>query len=94
MGVMRKGPQSCSDFTFIHFYFCIFFADVLPLCFRCESTVQLQRVPNTDSFCLILPPNLKSAIAAVTYMAEQLKKQDTDDSVSVKQLVIHSASSS
>lgn len=48
---------------------------------RCESTVQLQRLPHTDSFCLILPPNLKSAIAAVTYMAEQLKKQDTDDTV-------------
>lgn len=29
---MRKGPQSCSDFTLIHFCFCIFFADVLPLC--------------------------------------------------------------
>lgn len=29
---MRKGPQSCSDFTFIHFCFCIFLADVLPLC--------------------------------------------------------------
>lgn len=51
----------------------------LPL--RCESTVQLHRLPHTDSFCLILPPNLKSAIAAVTYMAEQLKKQDTDDTV-------------
>lgn len=51
------------------------------LSFRCESTVQLQRLPNTDSYCLILPPNLKSAIAAVTYMAEQLKKQDTDDTV-------------
>uniref|UniRef100_A0A3Q1AQZ4 Cholinergic receptor, nicotinic, beta 1 (muscle) like n=1 Tax=Amphiprion ocellaris TaxID=80972 RepID=A0A3Q1AQZ4_AMPOC len=51
------------------------------VCCRCESTVQLQRLPNTDSFCLILPPNLKSAIAAVTYMAEQLKKQDTDDTM-------------
>lgn len=50
---------------------------------RCESTVQLQRLAHSDSFCLILPPNLKSAIAAVTYMAEQLKKQDTDDSVRV-----------
>lgn len=49
--------------------------------FRCESTVQLQRVTHSDSFCLILPPNLKSAIEAVTYMAEQLKRQDTDDSV-------------
>lgn len=48
---------------------------------RCESTVQLQRLPHTDSFCLILPPNLKSAISAVNYMAEQLKKQDTDDTV-------------
>uniref|UniRef100_A0A674PH73 Acetylcholine receptor subunit beta n=1 Tax=Takifugu rubripes TaxID=31033 RepID=A0A674PH73_TAKRU len=45
------------------------------------STVQLQRLAHSDSFCLILPPNLKSAIEAVTYMAEQLKKQDTDDSV-------------
>lgn len=59
----------------------------MPLCtvwtpdFRCESTVQLQRLADSDSFCLILPPNLKSAIEAVTYMAEQLKKQDTDDSV-------------
>lgn len=55
-----------------------------PLALRCESTVQLQRLPHSDSFCLILPPNLKSAIAAVTYMAEQLKKQDTDDSVRVR----------
>lgn len=45
--------------------------------------MQLQRLPNTDNYCLILPPNLKSAISAVTYMAEQLKKQDTDDTVSV-----------
>lgn len=52
---------------------------------RCESTAQLQRLPHTDSFCLILPPNLKSAIAAVTYMAEQLKKQDTDDTVRTKE---------
>ncbi|KAM9425183.1 cholinergic receptor, nicotinic, beta 1 (muscle) like [Pholidichthys leucotaenia] len=48
---------------------------------RNESPVQLQRLPDNDSFCLILPPNLKSAIAAVTYVAEQLKKQDTDDSL-------------
>uniref|UniRef100_A0A3B4B2U7 Uncharacterized protein n=1 Tax=Periophthalmus magnuspinnatus TaxID=409849 RepID=A0A3B4B2U7_9GOBI len=48
-------------------------------CCRCESTVHLQRHP--DGYCLILPPNLKSAIAAVTYMAEQLKKQDTDDTM-------------
>lgn len=53
---------------------------------RCESTAQLQRLPHTDSFCLILPPNLKSAIAAVTYMAEQLKKQDTDDTVRKKEI--------
>ncbi|XP_040039172.2 cholinergic receptor, nicotinic, beta 1 (muscle) like [Gasterosteus aculeatus] len=48
---------------------------------RCESTVQLQRLPDTNSYCLILPPNLKSAISAVTYMAEQLKKQDMDDTI-------------
>ncbi|XP_016887605.1 cholinergic receptor, nicotinic, beta 1 (muscle) like [Cynoglossus semilaevis] len=48
---------------------------------RCEGTVHLQRLSNTDSYCLILPPNLKSAIAAVTYMAEQLRKQDTDDTL-------------
>ncbi|XP_034092112.1 cholinergic receptor, nicotinic, beta 1 (muscle) like [Gymnodraco acuticeps] len=54
---------------------------VLPWRGRSESPVQLQRLPNTDSFCLILPPHLKSAIAAVTYMAEQLKKQDTDDTM-------------
>uniref|UniRef100_A0A8C4Z7D6 Cholinergic receptor, nicotinic, beta 1 (muscle) like n=1 Tax=Gadus morhua TaxID=8049 RepID=A0A8C4Z7D6_GADMO len=34
---------------------------------------------DTESYCLVLPPNLKSAIAAVTYMSEQLKKQDTGD---------------
>uniref|UniRef100_A0A3Q2NS03 Acetylcholine receptor subunit beta n=1 Tax=Fundulus heteroclitus TaxID=8078 RepID=A0A3Q2NS03_FUNHE len=39
------------------------------------------RLPDSDRFCLILPPNLKSAIDAVTYIAEQLKRQDTDDSV-------------
>uniref|UniRef100_A0A3Q2TZ78 Acetylcholine receptor subunit beta n=1 Tax=Fundulus heteroclitus TaxID=8078 RepID=A0A3Q2TZ78_FUNHE len=54
---------------------------VLPWRGRCESTVQLQRLPDSDRFCLILPPNLKSAIDAVTYIAEQLKRQDTDDSV-------------
>uniref|UniRef100_UPI0037E989B7 cholinergic receptor, nicotinic, beta 1 (muscle) like n=1 Tax=Semicossyphus pulcher TaxID=241346 RepID=UPI0037E989B7 len=54
---------------------------VLPWRGRCESTVQLQRLPDSDSYCLILPPNLKSAIAAVTYMAEQLKKQDEDDTM-------------
>ncbi|KTG07131.1 hypothetical protein cypCar_00000039 [Cyprinus carpio] len=46
-----------------------------------ESTVKLQRFSNSDNYCLILPPNLKSAIAAVTYMAEQLKKQDVDDTM-------------
>uniref|UniRef100_A0A8C5CWR5 Acetylcholine receptor subunit beta n=1 Tax=Gadus morhua TaxID=8049 RepID=A0A8C5CWR5_GADMO len=46
-----------------------------------ESTVQLQRYFDTESYCLVLPPNLKSAIAAVTYMSEQLKKQDTGDSI-------------
>uniref|UniRef100_A0A8B9KW36 Acetylcholine receptor subunit beta n=1 Tax=Astyanax mexicanus TaxID=7994 RepID=A0A8B9KW36_ASTMX len=47
---------------------------------RPDSTVQLQRFFDSDSYCLILPPDLKSSIAAVTYMAEQLKKQDiTDD---------------
>uniref|UniRef100_A0A665VHQ1 Cholinergic receptor, nicotinic, beta 1 (muscle) like n=1 Tax=Echeneis naucrates TaxID=173247 RepID=A0A665VHQ1_ECHNA len=54
---------------------------VIPWRGRFESTVQLQQLPNTDSYCLVLPPNLKSAIAAVTYMAEQLKKQDTDDTM-------------
>ncbi|XP_055359664.1 cholinergic receptor, nicotinic, beta 1 (muscle) like isoform X2 [Betta splendens] len=54
---------------------------VLPWRGRCESTVHLQRLANSDNYCLILPPNLKSAIAAVTYMAEQLKKQDADDSM-------------
>uniref|UniRef100_A0A3B5LF97 Acetylcholine receptor subunit beta n=1 Tax=Xiphophorus couchianus TaxID=32473 RepID=A0A3B5LF97_9TELE len=60
-----------------------FISHSFPLCvyFRCESTVQLQQLPDSDRFCLILPPNLKSAIDAVTYIAEQLKKQDTDDSV-------------
>uniref|UniRef100_A0A8C6TJK5 Acetylcholine receptor subunit beta n=1 Tax=Neogobius melanostomus TaxID=47308 RepID=A0A8C6TJK5_9GOBI len=52
---------------------------VLPWRGRCENAVHLQRHP--DGYCLILPPNLKSAIAAVTYMAEQLKKQDTDDTM-------------
>uniref|UniRef100_A0A8C8DKB7 Acetylcholine receptor subunit beta n=1 Tax=Oryzias sinensis TaxID=183150 RepID=A0A8C8DKB7_9TELE len=54
---------------------------VLPWRGRCESAVHLQRLPNTDSYCLVLPPNLKSAIAAVTYMAEQLRKQDIDDTM-------------
>ncbi len=45
--------------------------------------MKLQRFSNSDNFCLILPPNLKSAIAAITYMAEQLKKQDVDDTVSL-----------
>uniref|UniRef100_A0AAV2KPE1 Acetylcholine receptor subunit beta n=1 Tax=Knipowitschia caucasica TaxID=637954 RepID=A0AAV2KPE1_KNICA len=52
---------------------------VLPWRGGCEVPVQLQRHP--DGYCLILPPNLKSAIAAVTYMSEQLQKQDTDDSM-------------
>ncbi|KAK9524548.1 hypothetical protein VZT92_016931 [Zoarces viviparus] len=54
---------------------------VIPWRGRCESTVHLQRLPDTDSYCLILPPNLKSAISAVTYMADQLKKQDTDNTM-------------
>ncbi|XP_023652318.1 cholinergic receptor, nicotinic, beta 1 (muscle) like isoform X1 [Paramormyrops kingsleyae] len=48
---------------------------------RGDSTVQLQRYFDSDNYCLILPPDLKSAIAAVTYMAEQLKRQDTDDTL-------------
>ncbi|XP_061664331.1 cholinergic receptor, nicotinic, beta 1 (muscle) like [Syngnathoides biaculeatus] len=54
---------------------------VVPWRGRCESPVRLQRLPGTEGFCLILPPNLKSAIAAVTYIAVQLKKQDSDDSM-------------
>ncbi|KAL4631108.1 acetylcholine receptor subunit beta-like, partial [Arapaima gigas] len=46
-----------------------------------DSIVKLQRYFDTDNYCLILPPDLKSAISAVTYMAEQLKKQDTDDTL-------------
>ncbi|KAF4089074.1 hypothetical protein AMELA_G00062320 [Ameiurus melas] len=46
-----------------------------------NNTVQLQRFFDSDSYCLILPPDLKSAIAAITYMAEQLKKQDVDDTM-------------
>lgn len=56
---------------------------LLTYVFRCESVVHLQQLPHSDSFCLILPPNLKSAIAAVTYIAEQLKKQDMGDSVRI-----------
>ncbi|KAM6949306.1 cholinergic receptor, nicotinic, beta 1 (muscle) like [Aplochiton taeniatus] len=54
---------------------------VLPWRGRSDSTVQLQRFFDSDSYCLVLPPDLKSAIAAVTYMADQLKKQDVDDSM-------------
>ncbi|XP_012686241.1 cholinergic receptor, nicotinic, beta 1 (muscle) like [Clupea harengus] len=54
---------------------------VMPWRGRCDSTVQLQRYFDSDSYCLILPPNLKSAISAVTYMAEQLKQQDTHDTM-------------
>ncbi|GAA6069321.1 cholinergic receptor, nicotinic, beta 1 (muscle) like, partial [Tachysurus ichikawai] len=46
-----------------------------------DNTVQLQRLFDSDSFCLILPPDLKSAIAAITYMSDQLKKQDLDDTM-------------
>uniref|UniRef100_A0A3B4C9A6 Cholinergic receptor, nicotinic, beta 1 (muscle) like n=2 Tax=Pygocentrus nattereri TaxID=42514 RepID=A0A3B4C9A6_PYGNA len=48
---------------------------------RPDTTVQLQRFFDSDSYCLILPPDLKSAIAAITYMAEQLKKQDVNDTI-------------
>ncbi|KAG5853326.1 hypothetical protein ANANG_G00072010 [Anguilla anguilla] len=51
---------------------------LLPWKGRSDSTVQLQRYFDTESYCLILPPDLKSAITAVTYIAEQLRKQDTD----------------
>ncbi|XP_067117348.1 cholinergic receptor, nicotinic, beta 1 (muscle) like [Osmerus mordax] len=54
---------------------------VLPWRGRSDSTVQLQKFFDSDNYCLVLPPDLKSAIAAVTYMAEQLRKQDTDDSM-------------
>lgn len=49
---------------------------------RGDNTVQLQKLYDGESYCLILPADLKSAIAAVTFMAEQFKKQDTDDAVS------------
>ncbi|KAJ3584878.1 hypothetical protein NHX12_013601 [Muraenolepis orangiensis] len=42
---------------------------------------KLQRYFDTDHYCLVLPPNLKAAIAGVTYMSEQLQKQDTDDTI-------------
>ncbi|XP_028834136.1 cholinergic receptor, nicotinic, beta 1 (muscle) like isoform X3 [Denticeps clupeoides] len=54
---------------------------VLPWRGRSDSTVQLQRFFDTENYCLILPPDLKSAIAAITYIAEQLKKQDTEDTM-------------
>ncbi|KAG7465311.1 hypothetical protein MATL_G00175040 [Megalops atlanticus] len=54
---------------------------ILPWRGRPDSTVQLQRFLDSENYCLILPPDLKSAIAAVTYMAEQLRRQDTDDTM-------------
>lgn len=70
----------CVDIPVVLFVGIVFcFAFLTCVCPRCENTVHLERHP--DGYCLILPPNLKSAIDAVTYMAEQLKKQDTDDSV-------------
>ncbi|KAJ8389287.1 hypothetical protein AAFF_G00121520 [Aldrovandia affinis] len=54
---------------------------VLPWRGRRDSTVQLQRFFDSENYCLILPPDLKSAIAAVSYMAEQLRRQDTDDAM-------------
>ncbi|XP_036403696.1 cholinergic receptor, nicotinic, beta 1 (muscle) like isoform X1 [Megalops cyprinoides] len=54
---------------------------ILPWRGRPDSTVQLHRFLDSENYCLILPPDLKSAIAAVTYMAEQLRRQDTDDTM-------------
>ncbi|XP_062849385.1 cholinergic receptor, nicotinic, beta 1 (muscle) like [Trichomycterus rosablanca] len=48
---------------------------------RSDNTVQLQKLYDGESYCLILPADLKSAIAAITFMAEQFKKQDTDDAM-------------
>ncbi|XP_010886031.2 cholinergic receptor, nicotinic, beta 1 (muscle) like isoform X1 [Esox lucius] len=53
---------------------------ILPWKGRNESPVQIRRFFDTDNYCLVLPADLKSAISAVTYMAEQLKKQDGTDS--------------
>ncbi|MBN3303039.1 ACHB protein, partial [Amia calva] len=54
---------------------------ILPWNSRRDSTVQLQKYIDGQSYCLILPPDLKSAIAAVTYMADQLKRQDGHDTI-------------
>uniref|UniRef100_A0AAY4BM14 Cholinergic receptor, nicotinic, beta 1 (muscle) like n=1 Tax=Denticeps clupeoides TaxID=299321 RepID=A0AAY4BM14_9TELE len=48
---------------------------------RVNKILDLQRFFDTENYCLILPPDLKSAIAAITYIAEQLKKQDTEDTM-------------
>ncbi|KAJ8008388.1 hypothetical protein DPEC_G00104300 [Dallia pectoralis] len=53
---------------------------ILPWKGRNEKSVQIQRFFDSDNYCLILPPDLKSAISAITYMAEQLKMQDGTDS--------------
>uniref|UniRef100_A0A8C7CMN3 Cholinergic receptor, nicotinic, beta 1 (muscle) like n=1 Tax=Oncorhynchus kisutch TaxID=8019 RepID=A0A8C7CMN3_ONCKI len=69
----------------VHLFVCVFicccslsppFHTPPPPPLRSENAVQLQGFFDSDNYCLILPPDLKSAIAAVTYMAEQLKKQD------------------
>ncbi|MGH0163602.1 UNVERIFIED_CONTAM: hypothetical protein FKN15_003245 [Acipenser sinensis] len=50
---------------------------ILPRASRCSVETHF----DGHSRCLILPPDLKSAIKAVTYMAEQLKNQESQDTL-------------
>ncbi|KAK6466579.1 acetylcholine receptor subunit beta [Huso huso] len=50
---------------------------ILPRASRCSVETHF----DGHSRCLILPPDLKSAIKAVTYMAEQLKNQESQNTL-------------
>ncbi|MBN3318849.1 ACHB protein, partial [Atractosteus spatula] len=52
---------------------------IIPWNGRSDSPVRLQKYLDGQNYCLILPPDLKSAVSAVTYMADQLKSQEEHD---------------
>nr|XP_015195943.1 PREDICTED: acetylcholine receptor subunit beta-like isoform X1 [Lepisosteus oculatus] len=54
---------------------------IIPWNSRSDSPVRLQKYLDGQNYCLILPPDLKSAVAAVTYMADQLKSQEEHDTI-------------
>ncbi|XP_039602859.1 acetylcholine receptor subunit beta-like isoform X2 [Polypterus senegalus] len=54
---------------------------ILPKLNRLGNSIELQKYVDGHHYCLILPPDLKSAIDAVIDMGDQLKKQESHDTL-------------